>query len=66
MPGEFIVPHALGLRLPGDQVTHACPECPIGDPNMFCPACQGRGNLTTQELDAYLRRLEWQAHQESR
>ena len=38
------------LRL--DGVTHMCPECGL-NPNPFCIHCEGRGQLTDDELSAY-------------
>jgi hypothetical protein len=32
------------------NVTHACPECPIGAPAPFCVCCGGHGNVTAQRL----------------
>lgn len=39
--------HPEGVRV---DVTHACPECPIGHPKPFCEWCLGLGQLTTDRL----------------
>jgi len=46
--------HQHGVRL--DNVTHACPRCPIFYPSALCPVCQGRGQITELELALYSRR----------
>jgi hypothetical protein len=36
------------------NVTHACPECPIGAPSTSCWCCGGHGSITDARL------AEWQ------
>jgi hypothetical protein len=38
------------LRGSSRVVTHACPECPIGAPRVFCECCGGHGNVTDGQL----------------
>jgi hypothetical protein len=43
--------HASPLILGRDRdVTHACPECPLGTPDPFCACCGGHGNVTPKRL----------------
>lgn len=44
--------HPNGRRV---EVTHACPECPLGAPRPLCRTCHGFGTLTTEDLE------RWQA-----
>ena len=46
--------HPHGVRVDVDG--HACPECPIFYPNVFCRTCHGRGLVTTLELAVWQRR----------
>jgi hypothetical protein len=47
-------PLLLGLN---DNVTHACPECPIGAPSPFCACCGGHGSVTTVRLAQWQRQV---------
>jgi hypothetical protein len=38
------------LRGSSRVVTHACPECPIGAPRVFCECCGGHGSVTETRL----------------
>ena len=38
----------------GEEVRHACPECPLGRPRPDCACCGGHGLITDQRVG------EWQ------
>ncbi len=48
--------HLLGIRQ--GEVTHACPECGIGNARPLCQVCLGLGQVTTERLDRYQISLE--------
>lgn len=43
------------------DVRHACPECVVGFPNVFCPVCLGAGTVTTDRLDRYMAQIHREA-----
>jgi len=45
--------HPKGQR--ADHLGHACPDCPFGHPNPFCPTCLGAGLITTARLAQWQR-----------
>lgn len=51
--------HALGgAHRQHIDVTHACPQCPLGQPRPFCQVCLGAGNVTADRLDRLQLTLE--------
>lgn len=38
-------------------VTHACPECQIGNPRPFCACCGGHGNISEAQLARWQRQV---------
>lgn len=37
----------------GDEVRHACPECPLARPRPDCSVCAGHGTLSEVQIARY-------------
>lgn len=38
------------------SIRHACPDCPLGQPRVFCPTCLGVGSIDEADLARWVMR----------
>lgn len=44
-----------------EQIRHACPDCPLGQPRPLCPTCLGAGAIEESDLARWVMRKNAEA-----